>query len=176
MNDEIHAARDVSKTNTTRLEAFGPKELGFLGYVDPDGTVAYYRRTEKRHSVDSEFNVLSTDVLPAVSIIYDYSGIGREAWAHLVDSPIKGLIVAAAGGGLAPPLREALARLVVDASLPVVISSRTGNGRVMGRPAYQEAGFVVADNLTPQKARVLLMVALLSTRKTPDLQRIFTVY
>ena len=69
LNDEINAARDVTKNNTYRAETFRSGELGFLGYVDQD-RIAYYRTPEKRHTVNSEFDLRRIDKLPAVGIVY----------------------------------------------------------------------------------------------------------
>ena len=71
MNDEINAARDSTKTNTSRVETFRSQDLGFLGYVDAD-QVLFYRATTKRHTVNSEFDVSNVTALPAVDIIYSY--------------------------------------------------------------------------------------------------------
>ena len=56
MNDEINAARDVTKTSTYRVETFRSRDLGFLGYVDGD-RVSFYRAPTKRHTADSEFDL-----------------------------------------------------------------------------------------------------------------------
>src|SRR3954468_11989960 len=71
LNDEINAARDVTKSNTYRAETFRSGELGFLGYVDQD-KVAYYRMPEKRHTVRSEFTLSGIAELPKVEILYSY--------------------------------------------------------------------------------------------------------
>src|SRR5262245_29141710 len=71
LNDEINGARDVTKTNTYRVETFRAPELGLLGYVDED-KVAFYRSSTKRHTVDSEFDVSRVSQLPKVAILYSY--------------------------------------------------------------------------------------------------------
>src|SRR5712691_3284594 len=71
MNDEINGARDVTKTNTYRVETFRSPELGYLGYVDED-RVTFYRASTKRHTVKSEFDLSNVGELPTVEIIYTY--------------------------------------------------------------------------------------------------------
>ena len=63
MNDEINAARDVTKTNTYRVETFSSRELGFLGYVDGD-RVSFYRAPTKRHTAGSEFDLAGVEAFP----------------------------------------------------------------------------------------------------------------
>ena len=60
LNDEINAARDTTKTNTLRVETFRAPELGLLGYVDED-KVSFYRSTTKRHTLNSEFDIVGSD-------------------------------------------------------------------------------------------------------------------
>src|SRR5947199_2994988 len=72
LNDEINAARDVTKTNTYRVETFRAPELGLLGYVDGD-QVSFYRASTKRHTANSEFDVSGVSALPKVEILYSYA-------------------------------------------------------------------------------------------------------
>ncbi len=71
LNDEINGAREVTKTNTYRVETFKSPELGLLGYVDAD-TVTFYRASTKRHTTRSEFDVRNLTALPQVDIVYSY--------------------------------------------------------------------------------------------------------
>src|SRR5438094_5247229 len=71
MNDEINGARDVTKTNTYRVETFRSPDFGYLGYVDED-KVSFYRASTKRHTVNSEFDVSSIREFPKVDILYSY--------------------------------------------------------------------------------------------------------
>ena len=73
LNDEINAARDVTKTNTYRLETFQSRELGILGYADPD-KVMFYRAPTRKHTTQSQFDLTQTGELPKVSILYGYAG------------------------------------------------------------------------------------------------------
>ena len=176
LNSEIQAARDVTKSNTYRLEAFHPGELGFLGYADSDGQVVFYRAPTRRHSVDSEFDVSSIDRLPRVDIVYVYGGADGTLVEALTERGVDGLVMATMGGGAMPPAMQAAVAEATGRGVAVVLSTRVGNGRVILTPGKQEAGLVAADNLTPQKARILLMLGLTVTRDQGRLQEMFDTY
>ena len=179
MNDEINGARDVTKSNTYRVEAFRSGELGFLGYVDADA-VSFYRESTRRHTARSEFDVRALDTLPKVEIVYAYAEPSTVALAALAGAGIDGLVVAGTGaGGLSEAERAVIKTFGADPAKPrpaVVRSSRTGNGRVISRRDYDAEGLVAGDNLNPQKARILLMLALTKTRELAEIRRIFAEY
>src|SRR5687767_2306793 len=98
MNDEIGSARDVTKTNTYRVETFRSPELGFLGYIDED-KVSFYRSSTRRHTSNSEFDVSGIKALPKVEIAYSYtqpSPVVIEAFAR---SGVQGIVFAGTGAG-----------------------------------------------------------------------------
>ena len=178
LNDEINAARDVTKSNTYRAETFRSGELGFLGYVDQD-KVAYYRSPEKRHTVKSEFDLHAMPAFPAVEIVYS----SVESNAPLIiealqRSGVRGIVFAATGAGsLSDPERDAVKRSVAEARGTVFVrSTRVANGRVLARPAFDELGIIAADNLSPQKSRILLMLALTVTTDIAAIRRMFSEY
>ncbi len=176
LNDEIQTARDVTKTSTLRLEAFRSHDLGMLGYADPDGRVAIYRRPSRRHAPDTEFDVAGRAELPRVDIAASYAGADGSAVRAFVTAGARGIVSAALPPGVTTPaeteaLLEARRRGVL-----VVVSSRAGSGRVLPRTVLREQGLVAADNLTPQKARVLTMLALTRTEDTSEVQRMFDEY
>ncbi|MBI3966576.1 MAG: asparaginase [Chloroflexi bacterium] len=176
LNNEIHSARDVIKRSAFRLEAFGPGELGFLGYSDSDGQVVFYRSVERAHTTRTPFDLVGVEQLPRVEILFVYPGVDARMVDAVVQTGPAGLVIATGGGGSMPPdFRGALARAVRD-GIPVVLSSRTGNGRLLERPAFQELGFIVGDNLAAQKARILLMVGLSVTKDRDELQDYFRTY
>jgi L-asparaginase len=176
MNDEINGARDVTKSNTYRVEAFRSGELGFLGYVDADD-VAFYRASTKRHTAQSEFDVSKLSALPKVEILYAYAEPSVEA-IKAISANAAGMVFAGTGaGGLSDPERAALKALgPIDQRALIVRSNRTGNGRVIPRKDYDAEGMVPADNLNPQKARILLMLALTKTRDLAEIRRMFKEY
>ena len=179
LNDEINGARDVTKTNTYRVETFKSPELGMLGYVDGD-KVVYYRASTKRHTERSEFDVSSLTDLPKVEILYSYIQPSPALVKALVADGARGIVFAGTGAGLiSSSERDALKPVVAlpAESRPLLVrSNRTGNGRVVGRDDYDTMGFIPADNLNPQKARILLMLALTRTRDRQEILRMFEQY
>jgi L-asparaginase len=180
VNDEINAAREVTKSNTYRTETFRSGEMGFLGYVDQD-KVAYYRTPEKRHTVNSEFDMRGLNELPTVDILYAYAQSNNPLLLEtLLRAGVQGIVYACTGAGtLSAPDKETIRRASSGpaAVKPVFVrSSRVGNGRVIARKEYDDLGMVPADNLSPQKARILLMLALTRTRELSEIRRIFSEY
>jgi L-asparaginase len=179
LNDEVNGARDVTKTNTYRVETFRAGELGLLGYVDADAVV-FYRASLRRHTARSEFDVRGLTSLPAVDIVYSYVQPSTAMTQALVNGGVKGIVFAGTGAGLVSTAeRDALKPIVAmpaDRRPVLVRSNRTGNGRVVALPDYDALGMVPADNLSPQKARVLLMLALTKTRDLAEIRRMFAEY
>jgi L-asparaginase len=176
LNDEVQAAREVTKASTLRLETFRSQDLGMLGYADPDGRVAIYRRPTRRHAPATEFDVRGRTELPRVDVTASYAGADGTAIRAFVTAGARAIVSASLAPGVVTPaeteaLLEARARGVL-----VVISSRAGSGRVLPRALLRERGFVAADNLNPQKARVLAMLALTRTDDPAEVQRMFDEY
>jgi L-asparaginase len=179
LNDEINSARDVTKTNTLRVETFRSPELGILGYIDED-KVSYYRQSTKRHTIHSEFDVMALTQLPKVSIMYSYIEPDVAPMKAAAAGGAKGIIFAGTGNGALSSAEEAVLKDIITmpaASRPALVrSSRTGNGRVLPSNEYDPMGLIPADTLSPQKARVLLMLALTKTSDVKELRRIFSEY
>ena len=179
MNDEINGARDVTKTNTYRVETFRAPELGYLGYIDED-KVSFYRSSTKRHTVNSEFDVGTISEFPKVDIVYSYIEPSVAMIQALHASGVRGIVFAGTGaGGLSEFEREAVKTILASpsGSKPVLVrSNRTGNGRVIGRREYDQLGYIPADTLNPQKARILLMLALTGTSDLNEIKRMFAEY
>ena len=176
LNNEIQCARDVVKTNTFRVETFKPNELGFLGYADSDGQVVMYRAPLRKHTTDTEFDVTGVDSLPRVDIVYCYAGSDELLIDAVRANGSDGLVLAGFGGGSFPPRAIEAAATAVDEGIPVVLASRSLSGRVVMTPRKEEQGFIVSDNLQPQKARILLMLGLTATKETARIQRMFAEY
>ena len=179
MNDEINGARDVTKTNTFRVETFRAPELGYLGYVDAD-KVSFYRASTKRHTANSEFDVSSISELPKVDIVYSYIEPSTVVIGALIASGVKGLVFAGTGAGNLSEVEKSALKPVLAMraeSRPVLVrSSRVGNGRVIGRDEDDRMGMIPADTLNPQKARILLMLALTRTNDLGEIKRMFAEY
>ena len=176
LNNEIQAARDVVKTNSYRLETFRSNELGLLGYADSDEETVFYRNPTKAHTVDSEFDVESVAELPRVDIAYSYAGADGLLVNALADAGVAGIVAGGLGSGGSPSGFSAALRDARQRGIPVVISTQTGNGRVVRTRRTDEEGFIVADNLAPKKARILLMLALTRTTDPEEIQRMMVTY
>lgn len=173
LNDEINAARDVTKTNTLRVETFRSPDMGFLGYIDGD-KISYYRMPTRRHTTRSEFDVTTLTELPAVEILYSYVQPNPALIGALTAAGTKGIVMAGTGAGLISDVEKGA---IAKAKGPIIVrSNRTGTGRVPPRDDYDAMGMIAADNLNPQKARVLLMLALTKTSDPKQIQRIFDEY
>ena len=170
LNDEIQSAREVTKTSTLRQQTFRSPDFGILGHADADA-VAFYRKPLRRHMPDTEFDVAGLDALPRVDIAYAYAGVDGVAVDAYVAAGAKGIVTA----GFEPGETDALGRAVA-AGVVVVQSTRAGSGRVTQRANLSSHGFVAADNLNPQKARILLMLALTVTQDRKEIERIFATY
>ena len=176
LNNEIQAARDVTKTNTSRVETFKSGELGFLGYADADGKVVFMRAPVNAHTAASEFDVDKIIAMPRVDVAYAYAGADGVAINALVAAGCAGIVSAGLGSGSAP--RAYLDALLAahERGVCIVMASQVGNGRVMAKRSFTEKGFLVADNLAPKKARILLMLALAQTRDHAEIQRMMLTY
>jgi L-asparaginase len=171
LNDEINSAREATKTDTLRVETFTSRELGFLGYADPD-KIAYYRVPERRHTFKSEFVIDKVESLPQVDIVYGYQDASAAPVSALIADGAKGIVYASGSPALTAALKKAAA-----SGTKVVASDNKGQGRVITNPARLAEGIITSDNLRPQKARLLLQLSLACGRTTPEeLQRIFNQY
>jgi L-asparaginase len=175
LNDEIHAAREVTKTATMRLQTFRTPDFGVLGHADGDAVV-FYRQPLRRRAPDTEFDAAALDALPRVDIAYAYAGGDGTATRAFVAAGARGIVSAGFAPGFAPPgefdaLREAAAQGVT-----VVQCTRAGSGRTFRGTRLATAGFLIADNLNPQKARILLALALTVTSDREEVARMFRTY
>ena len=176
LNNAIQASRDVTKTNSYRLETFKSYELGCLGYADSDGEVVFYRTPTKAHTADTEFDVSSLTQLPRVHIAYAYSGADDLVIRSLVDAGVAGIVAAGLGSGGSPRAFMNGLMAAKEAGVKVVIATQTGNGRIIKNRRFSEQDYLVADNLTPKKARILLMLGLSVTDDPDELQRMMWTY
>ena len=160
-NDEIHAARDVTKTHTTALEAFLSPEFGPLGRVYSDGIVIARKPTRR------EF-IPTTRLEPNVTLLELAVGMSDGLLEYLADVVgARGVVLEALGGGRVPPWWLPTIERAVQRGVAIVITSRVGTGRTLDRYGYAGAhrdlvriGCWFADGLSGQKARIKLMAAL----------------
>ena len=175
LNDEIQAAREVTKISSYRLNTFRTPDYGVLGQVDGD-RVAFYRRGVRPHTADTVFDVSGLDALPRVDIAYAYAGADGAAVDAMVAAGARGMISAGLPPGIPPPLQRQALERAARAGVVVVQTSRGGAGRIARRRYLREQGMVAGDNLNAQKARVLLMLALTQTSDPEAIQRLFDTY
>jgi L-asparaginase len=191
LNDEINAAREVTKTDALRLNTFQSRPYGVLGVVDAD-RVVFYRAPVKRHTATSEFDVRSVTALPRVDVILVYQGADGDLIQAAVDRGAKGIVVAGAGAGAVSGTQRDGEVYAVKKGAIVVTTTRTGSGRIApprrsanATPPSGNANaltpdeqrrLVAGEDLLPVKARVLLMLALTRTSDPAEIQRIFSEY
>ena len=174
-NGEINSAREVTKTSTYRLHTFRSREMGLLGYADPD-RIVYYRSPLRRHTADSEFDIALIDNLPPVDILYIYAGSRPGQAEAALKLGAKGIVIAGFGAGATGNLAKELTAIAGERRAVVVQSARVGEGRVVPNNNWHEPGMVVADNLSPHKSALLLSLALTRTTDPGDIQRLFDQY
>ncbi|MEM2946789.1 MAG: asparaginase [Candidatus Bathyarchaeia archaeon] len=174
LNNQINAAREVTKTHTAQVETFKSGEFGFLGYVHADGRIIFNRQPTRRLYFDLP------EALPRVDIISFYTGADGSYIKYAVDSGAKGIVIVGVGlGHVNPPVHDAI-EAAIKAGVSVVMSTRVHTGRVQpiysfkgGGVPLKEMGVILADDLNPQKARILLMLALTKTKDPKEIQKYF---
>jgi L-asparaginase len=176
-NDEIHFAREVAKTNTTQVGTFHSTHRGLAGLVN-GGRLHLYAPPVRRHTAASEFSTSDLTTLPRVEIVYAHAGMGAGLIDAAVAGGAQGIVVAGVGDGNFAASAVAAAATAAKAGVAIVRSSRTGGGVVERNIEIDDdqLGFIAADELNPQKARVLLMLGLTRTRDVASLQEMFYVY
>jgi len=179
LNDEIHYAHEVQKTNSTQLDTFKSPNRGRAGVMNT-GKAYFFSQNTVRHTTRSEFSLDGKKVkdLPRVEIVYSYANFGREMIDVLVRKGAKGIVLAGVGDGNSTD--DALAALAAAAKkgVAVVRATRTGSGLVVRNVEVDDdkLGFIAAMELNPQKARVLLMLGLMKTKDPGVLQTFFMEY
>ena len=138
--------------------------------------VVFYRQPLRRRAPDTEFDISDLDALPRVDISYAYAGGDGTAVRAFVAAGARGIVSAGFAPGFTPPgeaeaLREAASRGIV-----VVQSTRAGSGRTFRSTRLKASGLLIADNLNPQKARILLALALTRSQDPDEIMRIFRTY
>jgi L-asparaginase len=175
LNDEIQAAREVTKTSNWRMQTFRTPDFGALGHADAD-RIAYYRKPERRHMPDTEVDIAGLEALPRVDIIYAYPGSDGTAVKAFVAAGARGIVSAGFAPGSPPPADMEALKEAVKQGVTVVQSSRAGSGRIFRSQKMTDAGVLSADNLNPQKARILLALALTKTSDPAEIARMFATY
>ncbi len=175
MDDNIFSAREVVKTHTTHTSTFKAPNSGAIGSVYY-GKVRYYMQPLRKHTTESEFSIVELNPpLPKVDIIYTHVGMTPDLFQASLNSHAKGIVIAGVGNG---NVSAGLLKAMQEASQMGVIvarSSRVGSGEVTSSEIDDKA-FITSDNLNPQKARVLLQLALTKTNNKEKIQEMFEEY
>ncbi len=177
MNDWIHAAHSLTKTSTTAIQTFMSPLRGVVG-VSAYGKNDFYNTPQWKHTTGSEFDVASIDKLPRVDIVFACADMPPDLIDASVANGAKGIVIAGVGNGNMNKASLDAAANAVKKGVIVVRSSRVATGNV-GRNVEvndDELGFIASDELNPQKARILLSLALLKQRSKGEIQNLFTTY
>ncbi|HZE92683.1 MAG TPA: asparaginase [Rhizobacter sp.] len=176
MNDEIHSARDVTKTNSLKVETFRSL-YGPLGTV-VEGQVRFYRAPIRPHTLQSEFTVDDIRSLPEVNVVYTHGNMSRVPYDAFVTAGSKAIIHMGYGNGSVPDYLDAVLKEVRAKGVIIVRTTRTGSGAIVrnGETNDDKNDYVVVDDQSPAKARILTALALTKTTDTKELQRIFWKY
>ena len=174
LNNEIHPARDVVKTSTYRVQTFRSLDYGPLGHVDGDGP-HFYRAPLQAHMPDTPFAAREIAALPRVDIIYSYAGADGDLVEAAVTAGARGLVSAGFAPGSPSPAQQEAFVAAAKSGIVVVQCSRA-TGRIAPRRRLRETGIVAGEDLSPQKARILLMLMLLTTSDVGIIQEAFQSY
>jgi L-asparaginase len=161
INDDLHSARDVTKSNTTDVQTFVSPGQGLLGTASY-GRIRYFRVPAHPHTARSEFSVAGLERLPRVDVVYAHANMPPDLIRASVSLGARGIVVAGMGNGNVSTEAAAALAEAVKAGVLVVRSTRVLSGDV-GRNVEMDddgLGLVAADQLNPQKSRVLLQLCL----------------
>lgn len=174
LNNQINAAREVTKTHTAQVETFKSGDFGFLGFVNADGKIIFNRQSIRRQQFEAP------EKLPRVDIVSFYTGADGRYIKFASGDGAAGIVIVGTGLGHVNPAVHDAIEAAVTAGIPVVMSTRVHQGRV--QPVYsfkgggvplKDKGVIMADDLNPQKARILLMLALTKTKNPKEIQKYF---
>ncbi|WP_332261439.1 type II asparaginase [Helicobacter pylori] len=175
MDDNIFSAREAIKTHTTHTSTFKALNSGAIGSVYY-GKTRYYMQPLRKHTTESEFSILELNPpLPKVDIIYTHVGMTPDLFQASLNSHAKGVVIAGVGNG---NVSAGFLKAMQEASqmgVVIVRSSRVGSGEITSGE-IDDKTFITSDNLNPQKARVLLQLALTKTNDKAKIQEMFEEY
>ena len=178
MNDELHYAAEVTKTNTTNPDTMKSPNRGRAGVCD-NGECVFFSPTTKRHTTSSQFSIADTvESLPDVAIVYAHAGMTAGPIKGALADGAKGIVVAGVGdGNMSTTALDALT-MAAKSGVVVVRSSHVGSGVVRRNIEVNDdtRGFVAGMELNPQKSRILLQLALMNTTDVRAIQTMFEEY
>lgn len=175
-NDHIFNARDVCKFNPSDSAGFSLNGAGIIGSISGQ-SICIHSFLNKKHTYQSEFNINTVKNIPKTYIIYGHLGMDDTLIQAAIKNRAKGLISAGMGKGYLPKIVTASLKKAEKEGIIIVRCSRTGQGLVnIDSKVDNKQGFIAGNSLSPQKARILLAVALLQTNNKTEIQRIFNQY
>jgi L-asparaginase len=177
LNNTINSSREVTKTNTSLQDSFKAPELGYIGYLI-EGEPHFYRQPTRKHTFMSEFEIYGLTELPSVEIIYGHVGNLGILSQAAVAAGVKGLVYAGLGNGNMSKMMKNIFLDIQGQGVIVVRSTRVSSGIVTRNGAVNDdlSNFIVSDTLNPQKASILLSMALTKTTDKAAIQRMFWEY
>jgi L-asparaginase len=177
MNDWIHGAHALTKTSTTAVQTFMSPVRGLVGVANY-GKNDFFSSPTWKHTTQSEFDITGVTQMPRVDIIMASVDMSPDLIDCAVANGAKGIVIAGVGNGNMNKASVAAAERAVKKGVVVVRSSRVATGSV-GRNVELEddkLGFIASDELNPQKARILLSLALLKSPAPQHVQKLFYTY
>ncbi len=175
-NDGIVSARDASKLNPSVMGNFSINGSGVIGFIQSN-KIRIHSMVQNRHTYRSEFSIHDMSNFAKIFIIYGHIGMDSTFVKAAIENNAQGIISAGMGKGYQPnEVTEALNKASCK-GVYVVRCSRTGQGFInTDEKIDDEYGIIAGGSLNPQKARILLAVALSKTRNKMEIQRIFNQY
>src|SRR6188508_1943473 len=176
-NEGIYDGREVMKMSTTFTNAFGSPNTGAIGHAY-DGKVEYYANAVRERNPASPVVIKADTKFPRVDIVCMYADAPSDMIDMLVAKKVEGIVIAGVGNGNFNKAYMEAVKRAVAAGVIVCRASRTPSGRVVLHDEINddELGTIVSDDLTPQKARILLMLGLMKSKDKKALQEIFFKY
>ena len=180
LNEEIHSAREVSKTNSHRTDAFSTPLLGMLGYVDENDVSIYRIPTRAAKSNDEwatpfDLTKISASDIPYVGIVVSHQGATGDAIKALVEAGAKGIVTMGTGnGGISQSLLN-VRNEALNQGIIVVATTRTGSGTMYSEDR-DGSGLISADNLNAYHARIALELSLAYSSNYHTIQSWFEDY
>ncbi len=177
MNDRIHGAHSLTKTNTTSVETFLSPVNGLMGTVIY-GAIQYFRGPFRKHTHLSEFSLGKVTSLPRVDIMYACADMPPDLLDCSVANGAKGIVIAGDGNGNMNNATLQKAAQMAGRGIFIVRSSRVPTGTVGRNMEVDDDAnlFIASDELNPAKSRILLMLALLKACSFQQIQDLFYAY
>jgi L-asparaginase len=173
LDDTVHGARDVTKSDTMRVSAFADGAAGPLGWTDGDGRLVLAHRPTRGIEVRGRFAGADLRALPRVDIVVSYQGADGALVDAAVTAGASGIVSAGTGAGYPTPGEVAALERAAASGVVVCQASRVGAGRVPRVPSMAARAWVAAGDLPPWKARILLRLGLAAIRDPETLQAMF---